>query len=288
MDALSTLLHEIRPRGASFEQRTLHAPWPVEMSTDAPLMLVTLLSGHGALRSKEAEGTALGAGDVVLLKGGGFEFAAPGESGGTPAVSLSGTFAVPSTLCFRVLDGLPDVMVVRAASVSQVVEMVSVEMRDRRPGRQAVLDNLLSLLFVTALREWLDRPGSSVPRWYRAQTDPVIGCALARIHEEPEVPWRVEDLARLAGVSRATFARRFSEMVGEPPMVYLACWRTCLAADRLEQSDETLDAIARRVGYADGDALSVAFKRIRGVRPAEHRAAALALAEPALVKTSPA
>ncbi len=73
-------------------------------------------------------------------------------------------------------------------------------------------------------------------------------------------------------MSRSAFAARFTELVGEPPMSYLACWRLCLAADLLVRTDATVDAIARQVGYANAFALSVAFKRVHGVRPGEHRA----------------
>ena len=72
-------------------------------------------------------------------------------------------------------------------------------------------------------------------------------------------------------VSRATFARRFSDLVGEPPMAYLTCWRLCLAADLLRQTDTTVDAIAHQVGYANAYSLSVAFTRVNGIRPTDHR-----------------
>jgi AraC-like DNA-binding protein len=84
----------------------------------------------------------------------------------------------------------------------------------------------------------------------------------------------VASLAAEAGVSRATLARRFTDLVGEPPMSHLAGWRTCLAADLLRETDDTVGAIARKVGYADAFALSVAFKRVHGIRPTEHRASA--------------
>jgi transcriptional regulator GlxA family with amidase domain len=86
----------------------------------------------------------------------------------------------------------------------------------------------------------------------------------------------VAELATKVGVSRAALARRFTAMVGEPPMAYLTSWRIALAADLLTTTDQTVATIAREVGYANAFALSVAFTRVRGVRPSEHRASASA------------
>ena len=92
------------------------------------------------------------------------------------------------------------------------------------------------------------------------------------MHGAPAQPWTVAALAERVGVSRAAFARRFTTLVGEPPMSYLTGWRIALAAD-LRESDDTTESIARRVGYADAFGFSVAFKRLRGVTPTGHRAA---------------
>ncbi|MFB9534138.1 helix-turn-helix domain-containing protein [Nonomuraea roseola] len=111
------------------------------------------------------------------------------------------------------------------------------------------------------------------PAWYRAHGDPLVGPALRLIHEHPAHPWTVAELARQAGASRATFAQRFNELVGQPPTAYLTEWRICQACDLLTSTDSTVEAIAHLVGYSDAYALSVAFKRVLGVRPSEHRAA---------------
>ena len=83
-------------------------------------------------------------------------------------------------------------------------------------------------------------------------------------------------LAKEAGVSRAALARRFHEVVGEPPMTFLTRWRLALAADLLCDPDATIGSVADRVGYSSPYALSTAFKRVRGISPSEHRAAATA------------
>lgn len=137
-----------------------------------------------------------------------------------------------------------------------------------------MIDRLLDLLLVTALRAWLARPGSGAPAWFRAHGDPVVGTALRRMRDEPARDWTLVALAREAGVSRAALARRFTERMGEPPMRYLTAWRMALAADLLREPGATLGSVAPRVGYSTGFALSAAFRRVTGSSPAEHRARA--------------
>jgi AraC-like DNA-binding protein len=135
-----------------------------------------------------------------------------------------------------------------------------------------VLDRLLDLLLVAALRAWFSRPDVEAPSWYRAHRDPVVGPALRLLHNQPEQAWTVAALAEATHVSRATLARRFTELVGEPPMTFLTEWRIALAADLLCEPGATVGSVAHRVGYSSPFALSTAFKRARGISPKEHRA----------------
>nr|WP_276612071.1 helix-turn-helix transcriptional regulator [Kineococcus vitellinus] len=129
-------------------------------------------------------------------------------------------------------------------------------------------------MLVCTLRESFDRPGARPPAWWSAQRDPVAGEALRVLHAEPAAPWTVAALAERAGVSRATLAKRFTDLVGEPPLTYLTRWRMTLAADLLlERPEATLAEVARTVGYADPFGFSAAFKRVRGASPSEFRRA---------------
>jgi AraC-like DNA-binding protein len=189
------------------------------------------------------------------------------------AVVLTGSYHVKGSVPQRLLGALPRLVVVPDEDeMCPLMEVTLAEIGRDMPGQQAVLDRLLDLLLLTTLREWFDRPEADAPSWYRALGDPIVGPALRLIHDAPEQPWSVTTLAEQVAVSRATFARRFTDLVGEPPMLYLRSWRLSLAADLLARTDATIDAVAQQVGYVNGYSLSVAFTRVLGTRPSTYRA----------------
>ncbi|TDC20590.1 AraC family transcriptional regulator [Streptomyces sp. 8K308] len=304
MDAVSALLAEVRARGAVFRQTIMRPPWALRMASGAPLTLATTARGHAWIVPDRHEPVRIGAGDIAVIPGDapytvaddpatapslvvtsadycaaaeGVEHAAgPARTCGTPvdgaAVLLSGAFERRGELSERLLRALPAVLVVPAEDGPRPwVEMMTEEVVRDRPGQQLVLDRLLDLMLVHALRGWFDNPDANAPGWCRALDDPVVGAALRLLHDTPAHPWTVAELAAKVGVSRPALARRFTAMVGEPPMAYLASWRIDLAADLLRKTDHTVGTIARKVGYANAFALSVAFKRLRGTRPSDHR-----------------
>jgi AraC-like DNA-binding protein len=190
--------------------------------------------------------------------------------GGT--VMLIGTYRARGEIGGRLLDALPPLLSLTADVWNcPLTPFLAQEIVRDAPGQEVVLDRLLDLLVIAALRAWFARPEAEPPAWYRAQADPVVGPVLRLLQDDPAHPWTVAALAAKAGVSRAALARRFTALVGEPPMTYLTGWRLALAADRLRDSDDTLAAIARRVGYGSAFALSTAFKRAYGVSPQEWR-----------------
>jgi AraC-like DNA-binding protein len=193
-----------------------------------------------------------------------------GPDGAT--VMISGTYQMHSEVSRRLLDALPTLLIRPAGAGDRaLVALLTREMTGTGTAQELVLDRLLDLLLVSVLRSWLASPDPGVPGWHQAQGDPVVGPALWLIHDDPAYGWTVAALAARAGVSRASLARRFTELVGEPPMAYLTSWRITLAADLLRQADATIGAVARRVGYGSAFALSAAFKRERGISPQEYR-----------------
>jgi AraC-like DNA-binding protein len=197
------------------------------------------------------------------------------DLGGGPdgsAIVASGTYQVSGDVSGRLLAALPRVVrVAREYCRSPIMDLLATEVSRSEPGQQVVLDRLLDLALIATLRTWFARPEADPPGWYLALGDPLVGPALRMIHYEPARSWTVATLATTAGASRAAFARRFTEVVGQPPMTYLTQWRLDRAADLLRDTDATVESIARQVGYANAFALTVAFKRVRGATPRQHR-----------------
>lgn len=192
------------------------------------------------------------------------------------AAVLTGSYEVEGSISDRLLNALPNAFVVPCeGGPCPTLDLLAAEVAKDRPGQDIVLDRLLDVLLVFALREWFDRPEANTPAWYRALGDDVVGPALRALHDAPGHAWTVAELAGRAGVSRAALARRFTALVGVPPLTYLTEWRMDLAADLLTRPGATVSSVARAVGYADGFAFSTAFKRVRGVRPSDHRVVAL-------------
>lgn len=185
---------------------------------------------------------------------------------------LVGTYRMHSVVGQRLTSALPTLAVLPGFGwQSSLFTLLGEEIAKDEPGQEVVLDRLLDLLLVAALRAWFSRPEAAAPRWYRAGDDPVIGPVLRQLIADPARGWTVAGLAEAAQLSRAAFARRFTELVGEPPMTFVAGWRLAMAADLLRDTDATLDTVARAVGYGSPFALSAAFKREHGVSPTEHR-----------------
>ena len=310
MDAVAGLLDGPRARGAFLLRSTLSAPWSMRIADEAPLTFLAVVRGGAVVVPDDGETVRLGRGDACLLRGPGAYTVAddaatepqvlvlPGQRCVTPegrevvmrrhgvrtwgnapdggeTELLTGTYVLDGEVGGRLLRALPAVAVVRAEALeSPLIALLAEEIVRDAPGQEAALDRLLDLLLIAALRAWLSRDDAQAPGWYRAHADPVVGHALRLIHDDPAHPWTVASLARSAGVSRAALARRFTELVGEPPMTFLTSWRLALAADLLRQPGVTVGAVASRVGYGSPYALSAAFKRVRGVSPQLHRAAA--------------
>jgi AraC-like DNA-binding protein len=134
-----------------------------------------------------------------------------------------------------------------------------------------VLAKLSELLFVEALRQYIETLPPGQTGWLAGLRDRFVGRALALLHEEPARAWTVDDLARQVGLSRSALADRFVELVGQPPMQYLTHWRLSLAAQQLLSGSRALTHIAEGVGYDSEAAFNRAFKREFGVPPATWR-----------------
>ncbi|HEY7723593.1 MAG TPA: AraC family transcriptional regulator [Pedococcus sp.] len=309
MDAITAVLDGPRARDAFVLRCVLSPPWSLRIGDEAPLSVLVVTRGHAWVRHDDTPPTCLTPGDVALVKGPDHYTVADdpdrppqvlidteqqchdllgaplaltmalgvrtwGNAPDGETALLTGSYDLASQLTPRLLDALPRLAVVGAAEWrSPLVSVMEAELGREDTGQAVVLDRLLDLLLIEALRAWFAHPERSAPRWWTATHDPTLGPALRAVHHRPEHPWSVASLASEAGLSRAAFARRFTEVVGETPMAYLTDWRLALAADELRGGDATVAAIARGVGYASPFSLSIAFKRRFGLSPQAFRRA---------------
>jgi AraC-like DNA-binding protein len=199
--------------------------------------------------------------------------------GGARASFVCGYLACDRRLCRPLLDALPRMVHVPAGDgpaagwILNTLRMAATESTAPRPGTDAMLARLSELLFIEAVRSYIQ----SHPHqdgWFAGLRDPHVGRALALLHGAPARPWTVETLAGEVTVSRSVLAERFTGLIGEPPMQYLARWRMALAAQALANTGEPLVRIAEQVGYESESAFNRAFKREFGIPPAAWRRAA--------------
>jgi AraC-like DNA-binding protein len=121
------------------------------------------------------------------------------------------------------------------------------------------------------VRRYAARLPATAKGWFAACNDAVVGRALRAIHRDASRRWTVADLAREAGASRSVLSERFAQLIGQPPIEYLANWRMQLATERLRTSTDSLAGIAAEVGYESEAAFNRAFKRITGLSPGRWR-----------------
>ncbi|MFD8562960.1 DUF4158 domain-containing protein [Streptosporangium canum] len=201
----------------------------------------------------------------------------PGRTDGTPpsTVLLSGTYPIDQRQCHPVVNDLPEIIHLPAhlgqhPPLRTAIGQISEEIRHPSIGSDGVLSALLETLLLYILRAWYQDHGTG-PGWGPALNDPAISTVLCRIHHNPERQWTVEGLGAEAGLSRAAFARRFTALVGQPPLTYLTWSRMGVAAQMLRNSDAPLGTVAQRVGYTSEFAFSNAFKRTHGAAPGAYR-----------------
>ncbi|MFI6311049.1 AraC family transcriptional regulator [Nocardia fusca] len=305
MDPLSTLLSGIRAEGAVLTNAVLEAPWSIRFADRAPLTMITVLRGGGTLLLPGGIERRIVAGDTAVVRGPEpflvadhaatvdlpheqYEIAcfAPdvkcdaalddGRWGDDPAgetALIVGAYRASGRRHERLLRAVPPILVVSDdIEVCAWMESVARDAVRRPAGAQALMDRLLDWGLVCTLRDWFDGQDAGAPGWYRGPADPVVGPALEAMHGKPAAGWTVASLASEAGVSRALFARRFSEVMGQSPLAYLTECRMDEAEELLADRSLTVAQVAKAVGYADAFGFSAAFKRHRGIRPSDFRA----------------
>lgn len=291
-------LHLLRFTGALYCQADLTAPWGVAFPAIEPcMMLPVVLSGRcvleigGDVHTLEAGSAALitrgvphrllsepGAPSTGLLDipvervGETYERMRFGGGGERTQIAYA-AMTVDEPLTARLVAELPELIRVdawdggRSGAFGTVLRLLADEARTLEPGGEAVMTRLADVLVIHVLRQWLRTSSDASTGWLAALRDPHVGRALARLHARPEHDWSLVELARQAGMSRSAFAERFTALLGEPPMRYLAGWRLEQAYTALTTTTDSVAAISRQVGYGSEAAFGRAFKRHHGTSP---------------------
>jgi AraC-like DNA-binding protein len=305
VDVLADVLAAMRVGRPVAALTEAHAPWGLRFDHVMGAAFHVVLQGTCWLTPIDGSRFApveLGPGDVVLLGIGAphglvsangvplTDFTPTRDAPGAPfgrlvlpgpgvrSTIVCGAYRLAHSRPHPLLRDLPEVVHLSAlpgrhAGLRAMVELLGLELRASPPGAAAVTPSLVDALLVYLLRAWL-QDSADTSNWSAAMADPATTRVLAAVHAEPARAWTVEQLAAVAGLSRAAFARRFASLVGEPPLTYLTRWRMTIAARLLRDTDKTLAQVASVVGYGSAFAFAKAFRREYAATPGGYRAVA--------------
>lgn len=305
-DPLGETLHAFRLEGVVYARSHLSAPWGVVMPPmDDCVMFHIVTSGECRLEFDDAEPEILRPGEFALMpRGEGHRvkssararainyFDLPIErvtpryevltygGGGKETTLICGAVRIDHPAARDLVALLPSLIHVKtwntpnAEWMHSTLRLMAAEASSRQPGGETIVTRLADILVIQAIRTWLIEHPESRTGWLGALSDERIGPALLAVHREPTKDWSVASLAATVAMSRSAFSARFTDLVGEPAMQYVARWRMHLAATWLRSSDITAAECAGKLGYNSEAAFSRAFKRFMGSPPGAWRAGA--------------
>ncbi|XZG70288.1 AraC family transcriptional regulator [Chitinibacteraceae bacterium HSL-7] len=304
-DTLTALLLGMRLEGIEYERSRLDPPWALAFDAEPNARFHFVAQGQCWIRSDQGEWMALQQGDAVLLPRGEAHVLASSPDvapiahaqaqrqavagnlfsvrcgNGTPCPEPSVLFGGAMRFNLDPLHPLLTMMptVVRARDLARrdpavpaLLEAMEREVELDRIGACGILARLADVLAATIIRGWVECACSAPTGWVAALRCPQIGKVLVAIHAEPERDWRVDELARLMGASRSSFADKFTRAVGESPARYVARIKMFEARRWIAREGVRVAVAADRLGYDSEASFSRAFKRIIGHPPSEARA----------------
>lgn len=306
-DTLSQLLDDIHLSGGEFRYVQAGSPWGFVFRARNLASFHLVIAGRAELQVAGEPPQILEAGDMAVMTSGRDHTMrdlddAPPESewtdlspfimghsqeavtlggDGTQTILLSARFSFDADLARPLLSALPPILLIRSIS-RQPPEWLRIGLEFLtnegvgRPGRQAIINRLASILFIECVRSHVEGLPEGASNWLRALRDPALSAVLSALHQRPGHGWTVPELAGIACLSRSAFADRFTQILGQPPLSYLAEHRMRLAAWQLQHTQQPIRHIAEVVGYASETAFSQAFKRLYGCAPSRFRLQATA------------
>ena len=287
-----SLLHHV-----IYKRVEAHAPWGIRVGARPRAMFYLIARGSALLELDGEPALALSACDAVFLPHGSAHVLRDSANTKPALVCAAKHTNAPGpqkiggdgeqtsiVLGFFELGGRPPALLERMPNlvtltptrgtsdpwVSATIQLMLAESASPGPASVIILQRLADVLFVQALRSLSSHANCKHPG-LGALADPPVHEALALMHANVEIPWTVAELASRVGLSRSGFAARFTSLVGEPPLQYLARWRIARAAELLRDTNFSVDEIAARVGYESVPSFGKAFKRWRGTSPGAFR-----------------
>ena len=312
MDPLSDVLRAVRLSGAYFYLVEAAAPWTVATAAARDLVPRILpdaehLISYHILVSGSCWGGRIGEpavrmrpGDVLLFPyGDAHVMGSEAESSAGAGRATASTERYPETVLLGPSDERDTVLVCGFLGcdarpfnplltslprrlhfpgfmdgwLAHFPQQVVAESRAARVGSETALARMAELMFIEVVRHHVQNLPPQQTGWLAGLQDPMVGAAIASLHERPAHPWTLDELARAVTSSRSVLAERFARFVGVTPMLYLTRWRLQLAAEQLLGGSDNVAAIGARVGYDSEAAFSRAFKRDTGVSPTAWRRA---------------
>ncbi|WP_250008079.1 AraC family transcriptional regulator [Actinoplanes sp. M2I2] len=275
MDVLSDAIAAMRAGRPYSTLTAADRPWAMPFPAFGGARFHVVVAGRYRLTGLEEPAVLLGPGDAVLFPHGTAHTLETATDG--PTEILCGAYQLDQARPHPLIQDLPDVVSLparadRYPALQASIDLLRHELAEQSPGQDAVLPALLDVLLVQLIRAWFTaRAGLQDTGWCVALGDKAIARSLRAMHEDPAHPWTVESLGARADLSRAAFARRFTTLVGLPPLTYLTWWRLTTAAHLLQTTDAPLSAVAQRSGYGSAYAFANAFKREYGVSAGRYR-----------------
>jgi AraC-like DNA-binding protein len=299
VDPLGEALHFLRMNGIFYCRSEFSAPWGLALPImKDSLMFHFVTSGRCWLEVEGAEPRQLQRGDLALVPHGeGHRLASePGVfaaklfdlerelvseryeilrhgRGGAVTNMICGAVRFDHPAARHLVKLLPKMICVDVSSsphmdwINSMLRFMASEAEQLRPGGEAVITRLADILVVQTVRAWIEQDPAAQTGWLGALQDKQIGRAISLIHRDPARAWTLASLAREVAMSRSAFAARFTQLVGEPAMHYVARWRMHLAVAWLKEDDSPLCDLASRLGYESEAAFGRAFKRFIGTSP---------------------
>jgi AraC-like DNA-binding protein len=299
-DVLTTVLDALEFEGKVFCYAKFTSPWAIRLKRKDFAHFHFFERGEGWVELEETgAATFASSGDLVIFPHGGAHLLRDNRKmkavnveellpcrdaltlrhggGGAETTTVCGAFNFKNQIGHPILPLLPEVIHVPKEQIRSAIwlepmlRLLADEAQNPREGSGSIIGHLTGIIFVQAVRAWIESQPEGRGGWLGALRDKQISSALNLIHQKPSTPWTIAKLASEVGMSRSPFATKFTNLVGEPPLTYLTKWRMNLAAGYLRDNQISIREIAERVGYESQASFTNAFKRNFSVSPRQYK-----------------